>query len=103
IALEPNPLPFPYLQRNLAQLPFAGRAISSAAADFCGRGTLAYSPKDPSDHSRFLAADAKGELDVIHIDDLGIAPGQPVALKIDVEGGELAVLRGARHTLASAS
>ena len=103
IALEPNPVPFPYLQRNLAQLPFSGRAIASAVADFCGRVTLAYSPKDPSDHSRFLAADDNGELDVIRIDDLGIAPGQPVALKIDVEGGELAVLRGAQHTLASAS
>ena len=103
IALEPNSVPFPYLQRNLAQLPFAGRAIPSAAADFCGRGTLAYSPKDPSDHSRFLAADEQGELEVTRIDDLRIAPGQPVALKIDVEGGELAVLRGAQQTLANAS
>lgn len=103
IALEPNPLPFAYLQRNLSQLPFNGRAVSSAVADFRGRGTLAYSPKDPSDHSRFLAADAKGDLEVIRIDDLDIPPGQPVALKIDVEGGELAVLRGARQTLANAS
>jgi FkbM family methyltransferase len=103
IALEPNPLPFPYLERNLAQLPFAGRAIASAVADFCGRGTLAYSPQDPSDHSRFLAAAENGELDVIRIDDMGISPGEPVALKIDVEGGELAVLRGAQQTLANAS
>jgi FkbM family methyltransferase len=103
IALEPNPVPFPYLQRNLAQLPFPARANSSAVADFCGRGTLAYSPKDPSDHSRFLEPNEQGELDVIRIDDLGIEPGQPVALKIDVEGGELAVLRGARQTLTRAS
>lgn len=103
IALEPNPLPFPYLQRNLSQLPFASRAISSAAADFRGRGTLAYSPKDPSDHSRFLAEDENGELEVTRIDDLGIAPGEPVALKIDVEGGELAVLRGAKQILANSS
>lgn len=103
IALEPNPVPFAYLQRNLTQLPFPGRAVSCAAADFRGRGTLAYSPKDSSDHSRFLAADENGDLDVVRIDDLGIAPGEPVALKIDVEGGELAVLRGARKTLASAS
>ena len=103
IALEPNPLPLAYLQRNLAQLPFSSRALSSAAADFQGRGTLAYSPRDSSDHSRYLAADENGDLDVVRIDDLGIAPGEPVALKIDVEGGELAVLRGARQTLASAS
>jgi FkbM family methyltransferase len=103
IALEPNPVPLSYLQKNLAQLPFPGRAISSAAADFGGRGTLAYSPKDPSDHSRFLSADEQGELEVVRIDDLGIAPGEPVALKIDVEGGELAVLRGARQTLSNAS
>lgn len=103
IALEPNPMPFAYLQRNLAQLPFPNRAISSAVADFRGRGTLAFSPKDPSDHSRFLAADENGDLEVIRIDDLGIIADEPVALKIDVEGGELAVLRGARQTLASAS
>lgn len=103
IALEPNPIPFPYLQKNLTQLPFQGRAISSAAADFSGRGTLAYSPKDPSDHSRFLAADEQGDFEVLRIDDLGIAPREPVAIKIDVEGGELAVLRGAKQTLTSAS
>ena len=103
IALEPNPVPFAYLQRNLAHLPFPARAVSSAVADFQGKGTLAFSPHDPSDHSRFLAEDEKGDLEVIRIDDLGIAPGEPVALKIDVEGGELAVLRGARQALANAS
>jgi len=103
IALEPNPVPFAYLQRNLDQLPFPGRAVSSAVADFQGKGSLAFSPHDPSDHSRFLAADEMGELNVVRIDDLGIAPGEPVALKIDVEGGELAVLQGAKQTLANAS
>ena len=103
VALEPNPLPFAYLERNFSLLPFPHRAIPSAVADFRGRGKLAYSPHDPSDHSRFLAPDEHGELDVTCIDDLGIGPGTPLAIKIDVEGGELAVLRGAKQTLTNSS
>jgi FkbM family methyltransferase len=103
IALEPNAAAFRYLKRNLELLPVPGRAICAAAADFRGQGTLAYSPHDSSDHSRFLAASPGGELDVLRIDDLAIDPGQPVALKVDVEGGELAVLQGAERTLADAT
>lgn len=99
IAIEPNPNPFRYLRRNLEQLPFPTRAICAAVADFCGRGTLAFAPHDASDHSRFLLADEHGSIDVMRIDDLLIEPNQPLALKIDVEGGELAVLHGARRTL----
>jgi FkbM family methyltransferase len=103
IAVEPNRQPFAYLERNLARLPVPSRAICAAAADFKGRGTLAYAPHDPSDHSRFLQASPDGELEVIRIDDLAIEPGETVALKIDVEGGELAVLRGAESTLRTAA
>lgn len=99
IALEPNREPFSYLERNLARLPIPAKAIRAAAADFQGRGTLAYAPHDPSDHSRFLQQASDGELEVVRIDDLGLSPGESVALKVDVEGGELAVLRGAESTL----
>jgi FkbM family methyltransferase len=102
IAIEPNPSPFEYLQRNLAQLPVPTRAICAAVADFHGRGTLAYAKHDASDHSRFLVADEQGVIDVLRIDDLLIEPNQPLALKIDVEGGEFAVLHGARRTLTAA-
>jgi FkbM family methyltransferase len=102
IAIEPNPTPFEYLQRNLEQLPFPSRAICAAVADFGGRGTLACPAHDASDHSRFLVPDEQGAIGVLRIDDLLIEPHQPLAIKIDVEGGELAVLHGARRTLTSA-
>jgi FkbM family methyltransferase len=103
IALEANPLPWMYLDRNLSRLPFPARAICAAVADFRGKGKLAFAPHDPSDHSRFLESCAEGDLDVIRLDDLQLTPGQPVALKIDVEGGEYAVLRGAVQTLSAAN
>jgi FkbM family methyltransferase len=103
ILLEPNPVAFEYLEKNLARLPFPARALQAAAADFAGRGTLAHSPADPSDHARFLAPAKDGELEVVRIDDLGIPPGGSIVMKVDVEGGEFAVLKGAEQTLRSAA
>ncbi|MFN0019546.1 MAG: FkbM family methyltransferase [Pirellulaceae bacterium] len=103
IVLEPNPVSFEFLEHNAAKLPFPVRAIQAAAADFTGKGTLAHSPNDPSDHARFLAPDEGGDLDVVRIDDLGILAGGSMVMKVDVEGGELAVLKGAAQTLANAS
>ena len=103
ILLEPNPVAFEFLEHNAAKLPFPARAIQVAAADFTGKGTLAHSPTDPSDHARFLAPQASGDLDVIRIDDLGLPTGGCIVMKVDVEGGELAVLQGAEKTLGSAA
>jgi FkbM family methyltransferase len=103
ILLEPNSVAFEFLEHNAAKLPFPARAIRAAAADFTGKGTLAHSPTDPSDHSRFLAPAADGDLEVIRIDDLGLPTGGSVVMKVDVEGGELAVLRGTERTLRSAA
>lgn len=103
IVLEPNPVPFEFLEHNTAKLPFPTRAIRAAAADFSGKGTLAQSPGDPSDHARFMVPDEAGELDVVRIDDLNIEPGGSLVMKVDVEGGELAVLKGAERTLRHAS
>ena len=102
VAFEPNVGAYAYLDRNIRLLPVRGRAICAAVADFKGQGRLAHAPHDSSDHSRFLAPAPDGEIEVLRIDDLAIAPGQSVALKVDVEGGEVAVLRGAAQTLAGA-
>jgi FkbM family methyltransferase len=101
--LEPNPVAFEFLEHNAAKLPFPTRAIRAAAADFSGKGKLAHSPTDPSDHARFLVPATDGDLEVIRIDDLGLPTGGSVVMKVDVEGGELAVIRGAEQTLRSAA
>lgn len=103
ILIEPNSVAFEFLENNAAKLPFPTRAIQAAAADFTGKGILAHSPSDTSDHARFLVPDPDGDFDVVRIDDLGIPPGGSVLMKVDVEGGELAVLKGAAQTLANAS
>lgn len=103
IVLEPNPVPFEFLEHNAAKLPFPTRAIRAAVADFTGKGILVQSPSDASDHSRFLMPDKRGDLDVVRIDDLDIEPGGGLLMKVDVEGGELAVLKGAEQTLSNAS
>jgi FkbM family methyltransferase len=102
VAIEPNPGVRELLERNLSQLPCGGRAVAAAVADFAGRGRLADPPELPTAHSRFLAPDPQGEIEVVRLDDLAIAAGRPVAIKIDVEGGELAALRGAQKLLAQA-
>ena len=53
-----------------------------------------------SDHARFLVP-GDGPLEVVTIDSFGVRGGN-VAIKIDVEGGELEVLKGAAETISSA-
>ena len=100
IAFEPNPDVAGFMKRNLAQLPISSNAITKAVGCFRGTGRLEVPAYDSSDHARFLVP-GDGPLEVVTIDSLG-ARGGDVAIKIDVEGGELEVLKGAEETIASA-
>lgn len=103
-AFEPNPAAYPYLARNLEQLRIPARAHRVAISNFAGRGRLAASPTDSSDHARFLEHDEEsGTIPVMRIDDLGLPAGEKLVIKIDVEGGELAALEGARATIERAA
>jgi FkbM family methyltransferase len=94
IAIEPRPEVLPWLRRNLDALQTETRVVAGAVADFVGRGFIRHSPTDPSGHACFLAPDPAGNIDVVTIDSLGIT-SPCVALKIDVEGAEFQVLKGA--------
>jgi FkbM family methyltransferase len=98
IAFEPNAEAFPFLRDSLARLPGA-EAHHAALADFAGRGELRSPPHDASDHAKYVAPAEPGDFPVRSIDSLGLAPDGGLLLKIDVEGGELAVLRGAEASL----
>jgi FkbM family methyltransferase len=100
IAFEPNPDVAGFMKRNLSQLQIPSKAITKAVGSFKGRGRLEVPDYDSSDHARFLAP-GDGPLDVITVDSIGVRGGD-VAIKIDVEGGELDVLKGAAETIASA-
>jgi FkbM family methyltransferase len=100
IAFEPNPDVAGFMKRNLSQLQIPSKAITKAVGCFRGTGRLEVPDYDKSDHARFLVP-GDGPLEVVTIDSCGVRGGD-VAIKIDVEGGELEVLRGAAETIASA-
>ncbi len=100
IAFEPNPDVTVFLKRNLSQLQTRSKAITKAVSCFKGAGRLEVPAYDNSDHARFLVP-GEGPLEVVTIDSLGVRGGD-VAIKIDVEGGELEVLKGAAETIALA-
>jgi FkbM family methyltransferase len=100
VAFEPNQTVQDVLGRNVSRLPH-GKVIPAAVADFIGFGQLMAPDYDPkSDHARYLAK-AESGLPVTTIDSLGVRGGN-IAIKIDVEGGELAAFRGASETIRSA-
>jgi FkbM family methyltransferase len=100
IAFEPNPDVASFMKRNFAQLPIPSKAMTKAVGSFPGTGRLEVPGYDNSDHARFLVP-GEGPLEVVTIDSFGVRGGD-VAIKIDVEGGELEVLEGAAETVASA-
>ena len=109
VAFEPNSSGFPWLQFNLSQLPkgIRGQAIPSGIADFQGRGRLAipearFSPGVETNHTQFfLEPSPDGPIEVTTIDALKLPVAGSVVIKVDVEGGELAVLRGATQTISA--
>ena len=111
VAVEPNAEGFSWLQRNLSRLPHGveSRAVHAALADYAGRGRLA-APESRFLHGLesyhtdfFLERCDTGPIAVTTIDALGLPPRQSLVIKLDVEGGELAALRGATHTISEAS
>jgi FkbM family methyltransferase len=101
VAIEPRPEAVPWLRRNMDALPVKTKVVMGAASDFVGRGFMRHSPVDSSGHACYLAPDATGDIEVITVDSLRL-DAACVALKIDVEGGELGALKGARGLLTSA-
>jgi len=100
VAFEPNPDVAAFMKRNLSQLQVSSQAITKAVGCRRGAGRLEVPDYDDSDHARFLVP-GEGPLEVVTIDSFGVRGGD-VAIKIDVEGGELEVLKGAAETILSA-
>jgi FkbM family methyltransferase len=99
LAFEPNKRAHSTLATNIARLPVAGHAVNAALGDFSGRGRLEAHPLDPSDHAKYVVAAPDGDIPVVRVDDLGFGSNESLILKLDVEGWELAAIRGALDTL----
>lgn len=108
VAFEPNYEAYPWLKHNLDRLKIPARAIHAAVADFEGKGRLVapeekWTPGMETNHTQyFLEPIPDGPIDVTTIDSLGCPASESLAIKLDLEGGELAALRGASRTISSA-
>lgn len=96
IAFEPNPKVYARLLENAAANNVSIEARQLGVSDYDGGGKLVANPKVPlTSAGRIEAGD---DVQVIRIDSLSLAPVS--AIKIDTEGHECAVIRGAYETIA---
>jgi len=102
VAFEPNRAAFRVLADNLKALPVPAEARFAAVGNFRGRGLLVSPALDSSAHAMFVEPSATGPIVIERVDDLGLPPGEAAVIKIDVEGGESAVIEGARQTIREA-
>jgi FkbM family methyltransferase len=102
IAFEPSGDEISLLRKNLGGLQKPTEVIKAGVSDFTGRGELRSPNYDSYHQARYVEPVADGGFQVVTLDSLGLR-GQDLLIKIDVEGGELSVIRGARNTIASST
>ena len=100
LAFEPNPDIQDVFQQNILSLP-NGEPRAVALGNFAGFGKLERPAYDDSDHARYLVPSTQG-FPLVPLDSFR-AFGGNIAIKIDVEGGELDVICGAVETIHRAS
>jgi protein O-GlcNAc transferase len=104
VAFEANPATFPFLERNVRANGLAGKIvpIHKALGASSGFAHIAYSREGNQGNTILAFDDGKADIEVAALDDelRSRADPSPVKLiKIDVEGAEIAVLRGAMETI----
>lgn len=105
IAFEPNPDTRPLLERNLADNGVQDRVtvVGKAVAAEAGKLTFWRSPAgDTSSLLRPQEGERPVEVETVPLDEVLRGEAAPRVVKIDVEGAELDVIRGARETIARA-
>jgi FkbM family methyltransferase len=95
IALEPAADTFALLEENIALNGYRVTAVRAAAGDHCGSARFSAG----LDAANSLAPDGPAVTDLVTIDSL-IGDRRVTGMKVDVEGFEIDVLRGAARALA---
>lgn len=118
VAVEPDPLNRSMLDGWLAANGLADRVtvVGAAVSDRSGQAylrrntsmghALVFDPADADatyDRGPFAGQPVYSPTPVLRLDDIALPEGRRVVLKVDVEGAEPAVLRGAAGLLASGS
>jgi FkbM family methyltransferase len=104
LAIEPNPVSFAQLERSIGSLPAPSTALGVACGEVDGELVL-HSEPGYTVSSSFRAFESATRSDLVRVrtlDDITTEQeiGRVDLLKIDVEGAEALVLRGAPETLA---
>jgi FkbM family methyltransferase len=100
VAFEPNVDTHEFLKLNLSSLSIPFDMVPKAVGSFEGRGRLERPDYNSTDHARFIVP-GEGPLDIMTIDSMNVRGGD-IAIKLDLEGGELEALKGAHQTVTSA-
>ena len=104
IAFEPNPTTNAWALRNLSRLPIKTEVSPQAISDFEGRGALQAPPgQEGNATAQYLAPSSVGPLQVVTVDSLSLEVDSGLLFKLDLEGGELAALRGSVNTIRKAA
>ena len=98
VALEMNPKSYALLVANLARCGVLATPMNVAVSDYLGRAGMVQPAYYDSDHAKHIERGGDGT-QVVTIDSLGLPADLGLLLKIDVEGEELAALRGAEQSL----
>lgn len=102
-AIEPNPLAYSWLCRNLEKLSIESHPRCAALGEQRGTGELKSPDYDDSDHGKYVAPSAGGTTPIERIDDLlATNSSENLVVKLDVEGAELPALRGAQRAISTA-
>jgi FkbM family methyltransferase len=98
-SFEPNTEMFDILVGNLVRLGIPVSPRNCAVSNVRGYGELRVPDYDSSPDAYYLQRGSAGAIQVTTIDSLAVDSGRSLILKIDVEGEELNVIRGALETL----
>ena len=105
-AFEPNPVSFPILQKNILAINPQFIAENKAVSDFVGTCKLDFDSSSGSDHEGHILPSQAGNTNVISLDnyktDNQLEFEGSIVIKIDVEGQEKPVLKGAEKTIGQA-
>ena len=106
-AFEPNPTAFDILRHNLANISPEHFGYNLAVSDFSGRCQFVFNNDQGSDHEGHLVKEQDGLTEVVALDNFiienNIEVEKNIAIKLDVEGQEMAALMGAKHLIESAN